>query len=92
MEAVTSIRLAIYFKPATSVPNNGTALLDSETVSFDSQLREMGLEGAMTIGPNFCASQTAPLTIEQIFTADWALDLEHLTFYHKTMNKLDDLL
>ena len=92
MEAVTSIRLAIYFKPATYTPNNGTALLDGETLSFDSQLREMGLDGAMTIGPNFCASQTAPLTIEQIFTADWALDVEHLTFYHKTMNKLNDLL
>ena len=52
----------------------------------------MELDGGMKVGSNICTSQTTPLTIEQIFSADWSLDLGYLVLYYKMMNTLNDLL
>ena len=85
-DAVVGIRLAIYIKPATVILNTTRGFSDHEALSLNSQLRELRLEGGMRTGSNTCASHTAPFIIEQIFTADWALDLEHLTCCSKIMN------
>ena len=52
----------------------------------------MELDRGMKVGSNICTSQTTPLTIEQIFSADWSLDLGYLVLYYKMMNTLNDLL
>lgn len=93
LEAITIIRLGIYFKSTTGRFKDTVDLLDREIISFGSQLREMGLEGKMAdeLGA-YTAEPPPPLTIEQIFTKDWATDSQHLTLYHKVMGTLNNLI
>ena len=93
LEAITIIRLGIYFKSTTGRFKDTVDLLDREIISFGSQLIEMGLEGKMAdeLGA-YTAEPPPPLTIEQIFTKDWATDSQHLTLYHKVMGTLNNLI
>ena len=91
LEALTIIRLALYFKPKTSQFKNSVDLRDS--ISFGSQLREMGLEDKMAYELGAYTAETPlPITIEQIFTKDWATDSQHLTLCHKVLDTLNNLI
>jgi len=85
MEALTSIRLAINFRSADKMRYDDAA-------SLSSQLKEIGLEDDIVNSCGISTSEHLPLTIEQIFTQDWACDLEHYTLYHKVIANLNELV